>query len=53
MESGVEPEKHDEFIELVTSSNSGFLHLFSQHQLQVPMSLLDTAVVFFFFNYYR
>ncbi|OWM86025.1 hypothetical protein CDL15_Pgr027251 [Punica granatum] len=34
VESGAPPENHDEFIELVASSEAGFLHLFSQHQLQ-------------------
>uniref|UniRef100_A0A5B7BC96 Nuclear pore complex protein n=1 Tax=Davidia involucrata TaxID=16924 RepID=A0A5B7BC96_DAVIN len=34
MESGYPPESHDEMIELVSSPETGFLHLFSQHQLQ-------------------
>ncbi|KAJ0008281.1 hypothetical protein Pint_29237 [Pistacia integerrima] len=34
VESGNEPESHDELIELVASSETGFLHLFSQQQLQ-------------------
>ncbi|PON43586.1 Nuclear pore protein [Parasponia andersonii] len=34
MESGVVPESHDELIELVASPETGFLHLFSQQQLQ-------------------
>lgn len=40
VESGMPPENHDEFIELVASNETGFLHLFSQHQLQVT-KLLD------------
>lgn len=35
MESGQPPEDHDELIDLVTNPDSGYLHLFSQHQLQV------------------
>ncbi|KAK6914661.1 Nuclear pore protein 84/107 [Dillenia turbinata] len=34
VESGDPPESHDELIELVSSSEVGFFHLFSQHQLQ-------------------
>ncbi|KAL5538285.1 hypothetical protein UlMin_046327, partial [Ulmus minor] len=34
MESGITPESHDELIELVASPETGFLHLFSQQQLQ-------------------
>ncbi|KAK9281423.1 hypothetical protein L1049_004325 [Liquidambar formosana] len=34
MESGDPPESHDELIELVACPETGFLHLFSQHQLQ-------------------
>ncbi|GLU14214.1 hypothetical protein SLE2022_307970 [Rubroshorea leprosula] len=34
MESGDPPENHDELIELVSSPETGFLHLFSQQQLQ-------------------
>ncbi|KAK4773488.1 hypothetical protein SAY87_028507 [Trapa incisa] len=34
VECGMPPENHDEFIELVASNEVGFLHLFSQHQLQ-------------------
>ncbi|KAK9101593.1 hypothetical protein Scep_025023 [Stephania cephalantha] len=34
VESGVPPEDHDELIELVASSEHGFLNLFSQQQLQ-------------------
>lgn len=34
MESGNPPENHDELIELVSSSETGYLHLFSQQQLQ-------------------
>lgn len=34
MESGDPPENHDELIELVASPETGFLHLFSQNQLQ-------------------
>ncbi|KAK6911833.1 Nuclear pore protein 84/107 [Dillenia turbinata] len=34
MESGNPPESHDELIELVSSPEVGFFHLFSQHQLQ-------------------
>ncbi|PIN21263.1 hypothetical protein CDL12_06053 [Handroanthus impetiginosus] len=34
MESGHPLEGHHELIELVTSPETGFLHLFSQHQLQ-------------------
>ncbi|KDP40670.1 hypothetical protein JCGZ_24669 [Jatropha curcas] len=34
MESGNPPEKHDELIELVACPDTGFLHLFSQQQLQ-------------------
>lgn len=35
MESGATPESHAELIELVGSPETGFLHLFSQQQLQV------------------
>lgn len=35
MESGIQPDKHDELIELVACPEAGFLHLFSQQQLQV------------------
>lgn len=35
MESGILPDYHDELIELVASPETGFLHLFSQQQLQV------------------
>lgn len=35
MESGDPPESHDELIELVACPETGFLHLFSQQQLQV------------------
>jgi nuclear pore complex protein Nup107 len=35
MESGNAPESHDELIELVACPETGFLHLFSQQQLQV------------------
>ncbi|KAJ0008278.1 hypothetical protein Pint_29230 [Pistacia integerrima] len=38
VESGNEPERHDELIELVASSETGFLHLFSQQQLQLEPS---------------
>ncbi|CAL5379236.1 unnamed protein product [Camellia sinensis] len=34
VESGNPPERHDELIELVASPETGFLHLFSQQQLQ-------------------
>ncbi|XP_057976190.1 nuclear pore complex protein NUP107 [Malania oleifera] len=34
MEAGILPESHEELIELVASPETGFLHLFSQHQLQ-------------------
>lgn len=34
VESGNPPENHDKLIEVVASSEHGFLHLFSQHQLQ-------------------
>ncbi|CAI9753709.1 unnamed protein product [Fraxinus pennsylvanica] len=34
MESGNPPDIHHEFIELITSPETDFLHLFSQHQLQ-------------------
>ncbi|KAF3451998.1 hypothetical protein FNV43_RR08094 [Rhamnella rubrinervis] len=34
VESGILPHDHDELIELVASSETGFLHLFSQQQLQ-------------------
>ncbi|KAK2979499.1 hypothetical protein RJ640_008383, partial [Escallonia rubra] len=34
IESGNPPEDHDELIELVACPETGFLHLFSQHQLQ-------------------
>ncbi|XP_044486705.1 nuclear pore complex protein NUP107 [Mangifera indica] len=34
VELGNEPESHNELIELVASSETGFLHLFSQRQLQ-------------------
>ncbi|CAI0419242.1 unnamed protein product [Linum tenue] len=34
MESGNPPESHDELIELVSSEETGFVHLFSQQQLQ-------------------
>ncbi|KAM7476110.1 hypothetical protein LguiB_023353 [Lonicera macranthoides] len=34
MESGNPPESHDELVELIACSETGFLHLFSQHQLQ-------------------
>ncbi|CAL5379194.1 unnamed protein product [Camellia sinensis] len=34
VESGNPPESHDELIELVASPETGFLHLFSQQQLQ-------------------
>lgn len=34
VESGDPPENHDELIELVASSETGYLHLFSQQQLQ-------------------
>ncbi|KAL4625298.1 hypothetical protein ACB092_05G015500 [Castanea dentata] len=34
MESGNPPESHDELIELVACPETGFLHLFSQQQLQ-------------------
>ncbi|KAK4479532.1 hypothetical protein RD792_015048 [Penstemon davidsonii] len=34
MEAGYPPERHHELIELVTSPQTGFLRLFSQHQLQ-------------------
>uniref|UniRef100_A0A7N0RJF5 Nuclear pore complex protein n=2 Tax=Kalanchoe fedtschenkoi TaxID=63787 RepID=A0A7N0RJF5_KALFE len=34
VESGNPPETHDELIELVASSEYGYLHLFSQNQLQ-------------------
>ncbi|XP_071731961.1 nuclear pore complex protein NUP107 isoform X2 [Rutidosis leptorrhynchoides] len=34
MESGNEHQSHDELIELVASSETGLLHLFSQNQLQ-------------------
>lgn len=34
MESGNPPENHDDLIELVSSSETGFFHLFSQQQLQ-------------------
>ncbi|XP_051152717.1 nuclear pore complex protein NUP107 [Andrographis paniculata] len=34
MESGYPPERHHELIELVTSPETDFLHLFSQNQLQ-------------------
>lgn len=34
MESGFQPERHHELIELVTSPETDFLHLFSQGQLQ-------------------
>ncbi|KAG6669049.1 nuclear pore complex protein NUP107 [Carya illinoinensis] len=34
MESGDPPESHDDLIELVACPDSGFLHLFSQQQLQ-------------------
>ncbi|CAL5381112.1 unnamed protein product [Camellia sinensis] len=35
VESGNPPESHDELIELVALPETGFLHLFSQQQLQV------------------
>lgn len=35
MESGIPPENHDELIELVACPDSGFVHLFSQQQMQV------------------
>nr|GMC51934.1 nuclear pore complex protein NUP107 [Ipomoea batatas] len=34
MESGKPPQNHDELIELVTNPETGYLNLFSQHQLQ-------------------
>ncbi|KAH7547049.1 hypothetical protein FEM48_Zijuj01G0265900 [Ziziphus jujuba var. spinosa] len=34
MESGIPPENHDELIELVACPDSGFVHLFSQQQMQ-------------------
>ncbi|PIA42962.1 hypothetical protein AQUCO_02000426v1 [Aquilegia coerulea] len=34
VESGNPPECHDELIDIVASSENGYLHLFSQHQLQ-------------------
>ncbi|CAK7356482.1 unnamed protein product [Dovyalis caffra] len=34
MESGNPPENHDELMELITCPETGFLHLFSQQQLQ-------------------
>ncbi|CAK9179845.1 unnamed protein product [Ilex paraguariensis] len=34
MESGNPPETHDQLIELVACPETGFLYLFSQHQLQ-------------------
>ncbi|KAF5192752.1 Nuclear pore complex protein [Thalictrum thalictroides] len=34
VESGNPPECHDELIDIVASSEDGYLHLFSQHQLQ-------------------
>lgn len=36
------PERHDELIELVACPETGFLYLFSQHQLQVNYSLLSS-----------
>ncbi|KAG8388433.1 hypothetical protein BUALT_Bualt02G0125400 [Buddleja alternifolia] len=46
MESGYPPERHHELIELVTSPETDFLHLFSQHQLQV--SILFCSELSFF-----
>nr|GEX86336.1 nuclear pore complex protein NUP107 [Tanacetum cinerariifolium] len=43
MESGNAHESHDELIELVASSETGILHLFSQNQLQ--MELLGESAV--------
>lgn len=37
MESGNLPENNDDLIELVSSSETGFIHLFSQQQLQVSV----------------
>lgn len=34
VQSGNPPERHDELIELISSTETGFLHLFSQHQMQ-------------------
>lgn len=35
LESGNPPERHHELIEMVTSPETDFLHLFSRDQLQV------------------
>ena len=37
VQSSDPPENHDELIELVACPETGFLHLFSQHQLQVKI----------------
>ncbi|THF97016.1 hypothetical protein TEA_001696 [Camellia sinensis var. sinensis] len=42
VELGNPPESHDELIELVASPETGFLHLFSQQQLQVSVSISST-----------
>lgn len=39
MEAGTLTKSHDELIELVACSETGFLHLFSQQQLQVGKCL--------------
>ncbi|GMP40774.1 hypothetical protein CsSME_00011098 [Camellia sinensis var. sinensis] len=39
VESGNPPESHDELIELVALPETGFLHLFSQQQLQDLMEI--------------
>ncbi|CAL5381156.1 unnamed protein product [Camellia sinensis] len=48
VESGNPPESHDELIELVASPETGFLHLFSQQQLQgiliIRERILDTQI---------
>ena len=38
MELGLEPKCHDQLIELVASSESGFSDLFSQQQFEVSLS---------------
>ncbi|CAN0877923.1 Nuclear pore complex protein NUP107 [Linum grandiflorum] len=44
MESGNALESHDELIELVSSTETGFLHLFSQQQLQKVFRNYDPAL---------
>lgn len=45
MESGNPFESHDQLIELVSSSETGFINLFSQQQLQVSGYLFISQVV--------